>query len=63
LVAVRYRDINALTIGRGAPLDASERSAWPNRGAPNDAAVIGIRRPKDPALLAKADNITDEIRP
>src|SRR5580704_5541659 len=61
MVAIRDSNIKALTIGRGAPLDASERSAWPHRCAPNDVSVIGIECPEDAALLAKADNITHEI--
>ena len=62
MVAIRDSNINALTIGRGTPLDASERSAWTYRCAPNDVAVIGIECPEDSALLAKANNIADEIR-
>src|SRR6266404_4008955 len=57
VVAIRDSNINALTIGRGTPLDASERSAWPHRCAPNDVAVIGIECPEDAALLAKPNNI------
>jgi len=62
MVAIRYSDINSLTISRGAPLDSSEGSAWPNRCTPNDVPVIGIKCPKDAALLAKANNVTDQIR-
>ena len=54
-------DINPLTVGRRTPLDASERTAWPNRCAPNDVAVIGIECPLDTAFLAKADNIPHQI--
>src|SRR6266702_2874248 len=61
MVAIRDSNINALTIGRGTPLDASERSAWPHRCAPNNVAVIGIERPEDAALLAKANNIAEQI--
>src|SRR6266436_5731810 len=63
MIVIPDRNINALAIGGGAPLDASKRTAWPNRCAPNDAAVIGIERPKDAAFLAKADNIAYKIRP
>jgi len=62
MIAIGDRDINALAISRGAPLNASERSAWTNWRAPHDVAVIRIERPKDAALLAEADNIADEIR-
>src|SRR5260370_17239308 len=62
MIAIRDRDINMLTIGGSAPLDASERSAWSHWSAPHDVAVIGIERPKDAALLAKADYIAQEIR-
>src|SRR5229473_2739593 len=62
VVAIRDSNINALTIGRGTPLDASERSAWTYRCAPNDVAVIGIECPEDAALLAKANDIAHEIR-
>src|SRR3981189_2722005 len=62
MIAIRDRDINMLTIGGSAPLDASERSAWSHWSAPHDVAVIGIERPEDAALLAKADNIAQEIR-
>jgi hypothetical protein len=58
---IRDSDIDALTVGRRTPLDASERTARPNKCAPSDVAVIGIERPIDAALLAKADNITHEI--
>src|SRR5580704_8913926 len=58
---IRDSDIDALTVGRRTPLDASERTARPNKGAPSDVAVIGIECPEDAALLAKADNITHEI--
>src|ERR1700730_1128742 len=61
MIVIPDRDINALTISGGAPLDTSERTTWPNRCAPNDVAVIGIKRPIDTALLAKADNVTHEI--
>src|SRR6266481_1381328 len=62
VVAIRDSNINALTIGRGTPLDASERSAWTYRCAPNDVAVIGIECPEDAALLAEANDIAHEIR-
>src|SRR5246127_1766398 len=62
MIAIRDRYINPLTVSRSAPLNAAERSAWTNWRAPNDAAVIGVKRPKDAALLAEADNIADEIR-
>jgi hypothetical protein len=58
---IRDSDIDALTVGRRTPLDASERTAGPNECAPNDVAVIWIECPIDAALLAKADNITHEI--
>src|SRR5580704_11425384 len=61
MVAIRDSNINALTIGRGAPFDASERSAWPHRCAPNDVSVIGIKCPEDAALLAKAHDIAHKI--
>src|ERR1700747_946215 len=61
MVAIRDSNINSLTIGGGTPLDASERSARPDRCAPNDVAVIGVECPEDAALLAKADNIAHEI--
>src|SRR5882762_490914 len=61
MVMIPDSDINPLTVGRRTPLDASERTARPNRCAPNDVAVIGIECPIDAALLAKADNITHEI--
>ena len=54
-------DINPPTIRRGAPLDASVRTAWPNRRTPNKVAVIGIECPENTALLAKADDITQQI--
>src|ERR1700745_3697386 len=63
MIVIPDRDINALTISGDAPLDASERTAWPNRCAPNDVAVLGIKRPIDAALLAKADDGAQEIRP
>src|SRR6266550_7889485 len=62
VVTIRNSNINALTIGRGTPLDASERSAWTHRCAPNNVAVIGIECPEDAALLAKANDIAQEIR-
>src|SRR5246500_5627905 len=62
MIAIGDRDINALAISRGAPLNAPERSPWTNWRAPHDVAVIRIERPKDAALLAEADNIADEIR-
>jgi hypothetical protein len=63
MAGIRDSDINAVTISRGTPLDASKRiaSAWPNRCTPNDVAVIGIKCPIDAAFLAKADNVTDQI--
>src|SRR5882762_6414341 len=62
MIGIPDRNIDALTIAGSAPFDASERSAWPNWCAPHDVAVIGIERPEDAALLAKADNIAQEIR-
>ena len=53
MIVIPDRDINALTISGGAPLDASERTAWPNRCAPNDVAVLGIKRPQ----LATPDGV------
>src|ERR1700730_1894624 len=62
MIAIRDSNINALTIGRGAPLDASERSAWPDWCAPNDVAVIGVECPVDAAFLAKAYDVAHKIR-
>ncbi len=56
------RNINALTVCSCSPLDASQRTAWPDRCAPNDVAVIGIECPIDAALLAKADDAAYEVR-
>jgi hypothetical protein len=58
MVAIGDRHINALAIGRGAPLNPSERSSWANWRAPHDVAVIGIECPKDAALLTEADDIS-----
>src|SRR5258707_9683640 len=62
MVTIPDSDINPLTVGCRTPLDAAERTAGPDRRAPNDVAVIWIECPIDAALLAKADNITHEIR-
>jgi len=56
-------NINALPIGGSTPLDASERATGSNGRAPNDVAVIGIECPEDAALLAKANDIAQQIRP
>ncbi len=61
MVAIRDSNINALTVGGGTPLDASERSAWTYWCAPNDVAVIGIECPEDAAFLAKADDIAEQV--
>src|SRR5260370_9042540 len=61
MVMVPDSGINPLAVGRRTPFDASERTARPNRCAPNDVAVIGIKCPIDAALLAKADDITHEM--
>ena len=58
MIVVPDLNINTFTIRGGAPLDASQRTAWPNRCAPNDGAVIGIKCPINTALLAKANDIT-----
>jgi hypothetical protein len=62
MVAIRDSNINSLPIGGGTPLDAPERSARPDRCTPNDVAIIGIECPEDAALLAKADNIAQQVR-
>jgi len=61
MVTIPDSDINPLTVGCRTPLDAAERTAGPDRRAPNDVAVIWIECPIDAALLAKANNITHEI--
>src|SRR5580700_6139390 len=61
MVTISDSDINPLTVGCRAPLDAAEGTTGPDRRAPNDVAVIWIECPEDAALLAKADNITHEI--
>src|SRR5258707_1105663 len=61
MVTIPDSDINPLTVGCRTPLDAAERTAGPDRRAPNDVAVIWIKCPIDAALLAKADDITHEI--
>src|SRR5882762_7083900 len=61
MVTIPDSDINPLTVGCRTPLDAAERTAGPDRRAPNDVAVIWIECPIDAALLAKANNITYEI--
>src|SRR5882672_287194 len=63
MVAIRDSNINALTIGRRAPLDTSERSARPHRCAPNDVAVIGIECPEDAALLPKPTMLPTRLGP
>src|SRR5262249_32568722 len=43
---------DALSVSRGAPLDAAEGRAGPHLGPPEDVAIDRVERPVDPALLA-----------
>ena len=61
MIVIPDLNINALTIGGGAPLDTSQRTAWPNRCAPNDIAVVRVKCPVNAALLPETDNISQEI--
>src|ERR1700737_2555921 len=60
-VPVRDGDTDTRSVGRGTPLDPSERTAWTDRRAPDDVAVIGIQRPIDAALLTKADDAAHQV--
>ena len=62
MVVVSDGNVDALTVGCGAPFDPAQRAARADRRGPDDPAVVGIERPVDAALLADADDVPHQIR-
>src|SRR5205809_319829 len=56
---VRHRRINICTIGRRAPLDATQRSTLADASLPQDRALpVGIERMHDTGFLTRNQGLT-----